>query len=258
MMWERCAELVTEQGTKVVLDAAVTRIERDADGATSVISVTDGVPTRYDCTHVISSMPIGALLRAMDPPPPAHVLDAADALRYRDFMTVALVVPEALAFPDNWIYINDSSVKVGRIQNFGAWSPYLVKDGRTCLGLELFVNEGDEWWTMSDEDLIANGKRELEQIGLVPASEVESGYVVRMPKAYPFYDAHYKENVATLAGWLTEHAPNVHPVGRNGMHRYNNQDHSMYTAMLTVENIFGANHDVWNVNVDAEYHEEKA
>ena len=258
MMWERCAELVTEQGTKVVLDASVTRIERDAGGATSVISVTDGVPTRYDCTHVISSMPIGALLRAMDPPPPAHVLDAADALRYRDFMTVALVVPEELAFPDNWIYINDPSVKVGRIQNFGAWSPYLVKDGRTCLGLELFVNEGDEWWTMSDEDLIANGKRELEQIGLVPASEVESGYVVRMPKAYPFYDAHYKENVATLAGWLTEHAPNVYPVGRNGMHRYNNQDHSMYTAMLTVENIFGANHDVWNVNVDAEYHEEKA
>jgi len=258
MMWERCADLVAEQGTKVVLDASVTRIERAGGRATSVISVTDGVPTRYDCTHVISSMPIGALLRAMDPPPPAHVLDAADALRYRDFMTVALVVPEELAFPDNWIYINDPSVKVGRIQNFGAWSPYLVKDGRTCLGLELFVNEGDEWWTMSDEDLIANGKRELEQIGLVPASQVESGYVVRMPKAYPFYDAHYKENVAVLADWLAEHAPNVHPVGRNGMHRYNNQDHSMYTAMLTVENIFGANHDVWNVNVDAEYHEEKA
>jgi UDP-galactopyranose mutase len=202
-------------------------------------------------------MPISELLRSMDPPPPDHVVEAADSLRYRDFITVALVVPEADGFPDNWIYINDPSVKVGRIQNFGRWSPYLVKDGRTCLGLELFVNEGDEWWTMADADLIENGKRELEQIGLVAAAHVESGYVVRMPKAYPFYDAHYKANVATLASWLEEHTPNVYPVGRNGMHRYNNQDHSMYTAMLSVENIFGAHHDIWSVNVEAEYHEER-
>jgi protoporphyrinogen oxidase len=257
-MWERCTELVTEKGTKVVFDSLVTRIEHADGRATSVTAVTDGVSNRYACTDVISSMPIGALLRAMDPLPPAEILLAADSLRYRDFMTVALVVPEEDGFPDNWIYINDPSVKVGRIQNFGRWSPYLVKDGRTCLGLELFVNEGDEWWTMSDEDLIANGKRELEQIGLVDSSKVEAGYVVRMPKAYPFYDAHYKANVATLASWLTEHTPNVYPVGRNGMHRYNNQDHSMYTAMLTVENIFGADHDVWNVNVEAEYLEEKA
>ena len=133
-----------------------------------------------------------------------------------------------------------------------------MKDGRTCLGLELFVDEGDEWWTKSDEDLVATGKRELEQIGLLDASKVEAGYVVRTPKAYPFYDGHYKENVATLAAWLDEHAPNVYPVGRNGMHRYNNQDHSMFTAMLSVENIFGAHHDVWSVNVEEEYHEEVA
>jgi UDP-galactopyranose mutase len=194
----------------------------------------------------------------MDPPPPASVLEAAASLRYRDFITVALVVPEQDGFPDNWIYVNDVNVKVGRIQNFGRWSPYLVKDGRTCLGLELFVNEGDEWWAMSDADLIANGKRELEQIGLVPASHVEARYVVRMPKAYPFYDAEYREHVATLAAWLEQHTPNVYPVGRNGMHRYNNQDHSMLTAMLSVENIFGAHHDIWSVNVEAEYHEEKA
>jgi protoporphyrinogen oxidase len=258
MMWERCAERVTQMGTKVVLDASVTRVEHHDGQATSIVSTTDGVPTRYECSHVISSMPISALLRAMAPPPPDEVMDAADALRYRDFMTVALVVPEDRAFPDNWIYINDPTVKVGRIQNFGAWSPYLVKDGKTCLGLELFVNEGDEWWTMSDEDLVENGKRELEQIGLVPASDVEAGYVVRMPKAYPFYDAEYKRNVAVLREWLTANVPNVFPVGRNGMHRYNNQDHSMYTAMLSVENVFGADHDVWNVNVEAVYHEEKA
>jgi protoporphyrinogen oxidase len=258
MMWERCTERVTAKGTKVVFDSTVTRIEHAGGRAIAVTAQTDGVPTRYEATHVVSSMPISALLRAMDPPPPPEVLAAADALRYRDFITVALVVPEADGFPDNWIYINDPNVKVGRIQNFGRWSPYLVKDGRTCLGLELFVNEGDEWWTMADEDLIENGKRELEQIGLVDASHVEAGYVVRMPKAYPFYDAQYKENVATLAAWLEAHAPNVYPVGRNGMHRYNNQDHSMLTAMLSVENIFGAHHDIWSVNVEAEYHEEKA
>jgi UDP-galactopyranose mutase len=133
-----------------------------------------------------------------------------------------------------------------------------VKDGRTCLGLEFFVFEGDHMWTKSDEDLIEQGTRELNEIGLLDdPSVVEAGYVVRMPKAYPMYDAAYKDNVDVLAAWLTEHAPNVYPVGRNGMHRYNNQDHSMYTAMLSVENIFGAHHDVWSVNVDAEYHEEK-
>jgi protoporphyrinogen oxidase len=203
-------------------------------------------------------MPIGALLRAMDPAPPADIIAAADALRYRDFITVALVVPESVGFPDNWIYINDKSVEVGRIQNFGQWSPYMVKDGRTCLGLEFFVSEGDHMWTKDDADLVEQGKRELHEIGLLDdPSVVEAGFVVRMPKAYPMYDADYKNNVGRLARWITEHTSNVHPVGRNGMHRYNNQDHSMLTAMLSVENIFGAHHDVWNVNVEEEYHEEK-
>jgi protoporphyrinogen oxidase len=258
MMWERCAEIVTGKGTKVTLDTAVTKIEHRDGRAVAVTAVSGGSTTRYECTDVISSMPIGALLRAMDPPVPADVLTAADALRYRDFITVALVVPEDDGFPDNWIYINDASVEVGRIQNFGRWSPYMVKDGRTCLGLEFFVTEGDDMWTKADADLIEQGKREMHEIGLLAdPSRVEAGYVVRMPKAYPMYDAVYKENVQVLADWLRDHAPNVHPVGRNGMHRYNNQDHSMYTAMLSVENIFGAHHDVWNVNVEEEYHEEK-
>jgi len=255
-MWERCTELVTERGAKVVFDSVVTKIEHADGRAVAVTTDSGGVSNRYECTEVISSMPISALLEAMDPPVPDDVLRAAKSLRYRAHITVGLVVPEEFSFPDNWIYINDANVKVGRVQNFGRWSPYLVKDGRTCLGLELFVNEGDEWWTMSDDDLVESGKRELEQIGLLDASKVEAGYVVRTPKAYPFYDAHYKENVAVLAAWLGEHAPNVYPVGRNGMHRYNNQDHSMYTAMLSVENIFGADHDVWSVNVEEEYHEE--
>jgi UDP-galactopyranose mutase len=145
---------------------------------------------------------------------------------------------------------------VGRIQNFGSWSPYLIKEGRTCLGLEYFVFEGDEDWMMSDADLVARGGRELAILGLSQADKVEAGYVVRMPKAYPVYDHQYKDNVDVLRGWLDQHAPNVHPVGRNGMHKYNNQDHSMYTAMLTVENIVhNAGHDIWSVNVEEEYHE---
>ena len=205
---------------------------------------------------VISSMPISALVRALDPPAPPEVLAAADDLHYRDHITVALVVPKAAGFPDNWVYVHDPSVKMGRIQNFGQWSPYMVKDGSTCLGLEYFVFEGDETWSMPDEELVEMGKREIGLLGLVDPKAVEAGYVVRMPKAYPYYDADYKHNVETLRKWLEVNVPNVHPVGRNGMHRYNNQDHSMYTAMLTVENIMGASHDVWSVNVEEEYHEE--
>jgi protoporphyrinogen oxidase len=257
-MWERCTELVTEKGTKVVYDSLVTRIEHADGRATTVTAECNGVTNRYECTDVISSMPISRLLEAMDPPVPDDVIAAAKALRYRDFMTVALVVPEEFGFQDTWIYIHDPDVEVGRIQNFSSWSPYLVKDGRTCLGLEFFVQEGDEMWTKSDEDLVEQGKRELAHLGLVDPEKVEAGYVVRMPKAYPFYDWVYKDNVAKLRAWLEEHTPNVHPVGRNGMHRYNNQDHSMYTAMLTVENLYGASHDVWSVNVEEEYHEEVA
>jgi protoporphyrinogen oxidase len=200
-------------------------------------------------------MPFTALARAVDPPVPEEVAKAAADLHYRDFLTVALVVPEARGFPDNWIYIHAPEVKVGRIQNFGSWSPYLVKDGRTCLGMEYFVFEGDDLWTCTDDELIALGTKELATIGLVEPSDVEAGYVVRMPKAYPVYDDVYRDNVEVIRAWFDEHAPNVHPVGRNGMHKYNNQDHSMYTAMLTVENIHGAHHDIWSVNVEEEYHE---
>jgi protoporphyrinogen oxidase len=204
-------------------------------------------------------MPFSALVRGMDPPVPDEVRAAADALHYRDFMTVALVVPVDYGFPDTWIYIHDPGVKVGRVQNFGNWSPYMVKEGRTCLGLEFFVNEGDSMWTKRDEDLIEQGKRELHELGLISdPTKVEAGYVVRVPKAYPVYDENYQANVEVLRKWIDVHTPNVFPTGRNGMHKYNNQDHSMLTAMLSVENILGAHHDVWTVNVEAEYHEENA
>jgi protoporphyrinogen oxidase len=255
MMWERCCERVEAAGTKVVLDTSVSSIRVDRGRAVSVTASSDGARTEYPASAVISSMPLSALIAAIDPAPPAEVRAAAGDLTYRDFLTVALVVPAAAGFPDNWIYIHDPDVQVGRIQNFGSWSPHMVKAGQTCLGLEYFVFEGDDTWTKPDEALVSQAKAELGRLGLVEPAQVEAGYVVRMPKAYPYYDVDYKNNVEVIRAWLDRHAANVFPVGRNGMHRYNNQDHSMYTAMLTVENLLGAKHDVWGVNVEEEYHE---
>jgi protoporphyrinogen oxidase len=258
MMWERCREKVEAAGTKVIMETPVTRIRHEGGRATAVVAESDGVTTEYPADHVISSMPFSQLLQAMDPPVPAEVQAAADDLAFRDFLSIALVVPaDKVAWTDNWIYIHAPEVKTMRVQNFGSWSPYMVSEGHNVLGLEYTVTEGDEWWNAPDEQLIETGKKELEQLGLVDAADVSAGYVVRMPKAYPVYDEAYQRNVDTLRRWLETNTPNVHPVGRNGMHRYNNQDHSMYTAMLTVENIVdGADHDIWSVNVEEEYHEE--
>jgi protoporphyrinogen oxidase len=259
MMWERCRDLVIDAGGTIEMQARVTTIHHEDGRAVSVDAIVDGEARHYPADHVVSSMPFPQLLRAMDPPVPDDVAAAADDLRFRDFLTVAVVIPESAGFPDNWIYIHSLDVRpLGRIQNFGSWSPYMVKDGRTCLGLEYFVFEGDEVWTAPDAELVERAKRDLRTLGLLRPELVETGYVVRMPKAYPVYDEFYKENVAVLREWLQKHAPNVHPVGRNGMHKYNNQDHSMYTAMLTVENILGADHDIWTVNVEEEYHEQRA
>jgi len=259
LMWERCAEHVEGLGGQVRFSSPVERIERDDAGATAVVARTPDGPVRVETADVVSSMPISDLVRVLDPPAPAEVRAAAGDLRYRDFLTVALVVPEEFSFPDNWIYIHSPGVKVGRVQNFGSWSPFLVKDGRTCLGLEYFVNEGDETWTADDDELIALATKEIRELGLVTGDVVESGYVVRQPKAYPVYDEHYKRNVEVIRRWLEDAVPNVHPVGRNGMHRYNNADHSMLTAMLTAENVLAGErvHDVWSVNVEEDYHEEQ-
>jgi protoporphyrinogen oxidase len=260
MMWERCAELVTKAGDTIVFGARVVKIKHTNGRATSMEYVHDNGSTGVVAAdHFISTMPFPYLLKAMDPPIPDDVRKAADSIHFRDFLTVALVIPEEDGFPDNWIYIHDKGINVGRIQNFGSWSPFMVKEGKTCLGLEYFVFEGDELWSADDDDLIKLGIKELDMLNLVRPERVETGYVTRMPKAYPYYDPHYKENVQILRDWLEANAPNVHPVGRNGMHKYNNQDHSMLTAMLTVENIaLGANHDIWSVNVEEEYHEEAA
>jgi protoporphyrinogen oxidase len=257
MMWEYARDKVRAAGGRVLMSTPAAAIHHEAGRVTGVTAVVDGERRRLPATSVVSSMPFSELVLAMDPPAPAPVQAAARALRYRDFLTVALIVPKEYGFPDNWIYIHDPGVSVGRIQNFGSWSPFMVKDGKTCLGMEFFVTEGDPLWTMPDDELIALAKRELVTLNLADASRLENGYVVRVPKAYPLYDADYKRHVQTIVDWLARDVRGVYPVGRNGMHKYNNQDHSMFTAMLSVENILGADHDVWAVNVDEEYHEEK-
>lgn len=255
MMWEACAARVRAAGSAIRLNTRVERIRREGGGL--AITIRDALgPSESRCRDLISSMPLPHLVRALDPGPPESVLAAAGDLRHRDFLTVALVVPEEFSFPDNWIYVHAPEVRLSRVQNYGSWSPYLVKAGRTCLGLEYFVNENDDLWRRSDEDLISFATLELERLGLVCPGAVEQGYVVRIADAYPIYDAAYAANVETIRKFLEVEWPQVHPVGRNGLHRYNNQDHSMLTAMLTVENIAErAGHDIWSVNVAAEYHE---
>jgi protoporphyrinogen oxidase len=202
-------------------------------------------------------MPLSALARVLDPAPPAAVLDAASSLRYRDFLTVGLIVERADIFPDTWLYVHAPEVKLGRIQNFKNWSPEMVPDeSQTCLGMEYFCFEGDGLWERRDEDLIALATKELAALGLADGAGVVDGAVVRMPKAYPIYDAAYRGHLDVVRSFL-DGIPNLQTIGRNGMHKYNNQDHSMQTAMLAVENLEGAEHDLWATNTDFDYHEEQ-
>jgi protoporphyrinogen oxidase len=192
----------------------------------------------------------------VSPSPPREVLAAARGLRYRDFLTVALVVDGTDLFPDNWIYIHDPEVRVGRIQNYRSWSPWMVPDpDKACVGLEYFCFAGDDLWTMDDEALVELASLELERLGLAPRVKVERGFAIRVPKAYPIYDADYAGRVQVIRGWL-DGIENLQQVGRNGLHRYNNSDHSMLTAMRAVDNLVaGTQHDIWAVNVESVYHE---
>ena len=254
MMWERCVDLLEKKGYETRMECEVTRIHHE-DGQVRSVTVRDrlGAESTLEGSHFISSMPVRELVHALDPPPPQEILDAAEYLRYRDFITVLLVVDRPDLFPDNWIYIHSPDVKVGRIQNFKNWSPEMVPDPqKTSLGLEYFVQENDDLWSASDADLVELGKRECERLGFFEASEVSDGAVERMQKAYPVYTGEWKEGLATIRAHL-ETLPNLQLVGRNGQHRYNNQDHSMVTAMYAARNIAGANYDVWDVNVDSAY-----
>ncbi len=260
MMWDMAAKKIEAMGGQIFMDTSLERLRWNAAAKHWVVNARsgeDGEVSDITATHVISSAAITDLVGSIDPRPACT--PKADALRYRDFITVALItrIESAKSFPDNWIYIHDPSVKVGRIQNFLSWSPQMAPPGYACLGLEYFCFEGDGVWTSPDADLIELAKREIGRIGLIQPGDVLDAAVVRQPKAYPVYDDAYQANVEAVRAELESKYPTLHLVGRNGMHKYNNQDHAMMTAMLTAENILAGSrkYNTWQVNEDAEYTE---
>jgi protoporphyrinogen oxidase len=260
MLWEACAAKVKDQGGTIEMGRKVTGLHYNEFNRQWVVNHTgpDGETRQEMADHVISSAPMRHLIHGLSPSVTDATKEAASKLRYRDFLTVALVLKDRNQFDDNWIYIHDPGVKVGRIQNFKSWSPEMVPDpSLNCYGLEYFCFEGDGTWNSSDADLIELAKTELAKVGLADPADVLDGCVVRQPKAYPVYDDDYAKHVETIRAELAEKYPNLHLVGRNGMHKYNNQDHAMMTAMLCAQNILAGRpvYDLWAVNQDAEYHE---
>ena len=258
MMWEKFRDRVEEAGGEVRMEQRVRKIHRDdrAIRAVEVENGADGSTYLFKADQFISSMPITALIDNMVPPAPEHVQHAAAKLKYRDFLIVTLILKNKDLFPDNWIYIHSPEVNVGRIQNFRSWSPEMLPDDEhSSIGMEYFCNEGDRLWEMGNAELVKMAEQELRKLNLVGDAEVVDGTVIRQPKAYPVYDHEYQDALVVIRNWL-DNFPNLQLVGRNGMHRYNNQDHSMLTAMLAVKNILGEKHDLWSVNVEQEYHEE--
>jgi len=249
MLWSRMKEIVEQRGVPVILNSPVESIRRQQG---KIVSVQAGGKT-YQGTHFISSIPIRELIQKLHPAAPPPLLAAAKKFHYRDFLTVALMVRGRNLFPDNWIYVHDLAVRAGRVQNYGNWSPEMTPHpDLTCLGVEYFCNVTDPIWKARDTDLIALATREMVQLGLVREHDVIDGSVVRMPKAYPVYDRGYQGGLATVREFLAT-VPNLQLVGRNGMHRYNNQDHSMLTAILAARNVAGAHFDLWNLSVDRDY-----
>jgi protoporphyrinogen oxidase len=257
MMWNTFRRRIEEGGGTVLMNSDVVRVQRTCNRIDRVVVSCNGREEMLTGTDFISSMPVTEFIKKLDPPAPPEVREAADKLRYRDFLTVCLIVNKPELFPDNWVYVHDPQVQIGRIQNFKNWSPDMVPDsGKTCLGLEYFCTEGDALWTRPDADLIELGKREVDRIGLACAADIVDGCVVRVPKSYPVYDSDYRGYLATIRRFV-DRLENFQTIGRNGLHRYNNQDHAMLTGILAVRNLlFGEANDLWSVNTDQEYHEE--
>jgi protoporphyrinogen oxidase len=249
MLWSRMREIVEQRGVQVQLNAPVERIRWEAGNAVSV----QAGRRVWEGSHVISSMPIRELMETLDPQAPESLRALTDRLRYRDFITVALVVRKQDVFPDNWIYLQESRVIAGRVQNYKNWSPEMTPSAdMTCLGVEYFCTESDSIWNRSDVELVRLARGEMAELGLVREEDVVDGAVVRMPKAYPVYDRGYQHCLAAVREFLAT-VPNLQLVGRNGMHRYNNQDHSMLTGILAARNVAGSHFDLWNLSPDQEY-----
>jgi protoporphyrinogen oxidase len=256
MMWQRFQDVIIGHGGQVHLRTEALCLQHTAGHITRVVARQGEHLRSYCSDHVISSLPITHLVARLAPAPPAPVLAAARQLTYRALILVVLIVGREHVMDDNWLYIHHPEVRVGRIQNFKNWSAAMVPDGaKTSLGLEYFCSEGDDLWRYSDSALLCLAQRELVHLRLVTETEIEAGRVIRQPHAYPVYDSHYQRHLETLRDYLGQFA-NLQTIGRNGLHRYNNQDHSMLTGMLAARNIVGERHDVWQVNTERSYYEE--
>ncbi len=257
-MWETCQARVEEHGIPVLLNRRCVAVRHEDWRAKEVVVQWNGSTEAHRVDGVLSSIPLGELIEILEPEAPPEVLDAARRLRYRELVVVALITTEPDPFPDNWIYLHDPGTRAGRVQNFGAWSESMVKPGTSCLGVEYFCFEGDEIWEMPEARAVDLAKGELAQIGLIDPSKVIDGVKVRVPRAYPMYDSGYREAVAVVREYI-DRFQNLKTFGRNGLHRYNNQDHSMWTAILAALNLVdGTTYDVWSVNTEEEYLEEGA
>jgi protoporphyrinogen oxidase len=257
MLWNEVKRQIENNNGEVWLNSTVCSVNREGNRLVSIVVSNNGKQTIIPGTDFISSMPITEVINKLNPPSPVDVIEAANRLHSRDFLTVCLIVDKPHLFDDNWIYIHDPDVRVGRIQNFKNWSPYMVSDfSKTSLGLEYFCNEGDELWNAADSQLIELGKQELEKIGLARYEDILDGCVFRVEKAYPIYDSNYAKNLSKIREF-TDSLENFHTIGRNGLHHYNNQDHAILTGLLAVRNVlFNEKNDLWNVNVEQEYLEE--
>jgi protoporphyrinogen oxidase len=253
-LWEAVRDDVVARGGAVELGRRVVAVHHNGDAA---VSVETAGGTQYEADVFYSTMTLRDLVAQLRPEPPREVRDAARHLRFRDFLTVAVIVDRPELFPDTWIYVHDPQVRVGRIQNYKNWSADMVGDPTvTCLGLEYFCNRGDPLWAMRDDDLVAMAGRELDALGLADAADCRDGCVLRVPDAYPVYDADYLRHRRTIRSWLAERATNVFPAGRGGLHNYNSQDHAMMTGLLSVRNALeGSDFDVWAINTEEEYAE---
>jgi protoporphyrinogen oxidase len=255
-MWEAFAERVEAGGIPIVLEHRCVRIEHEDGVVSRIVFETPVGELEHEVDGVLSSMPLSELVLALEPAPPAEVAAAARRLRYRDLCLVGLVTDDAEPFPDNWIYLHDPGVRAGRVQNFGAWSEGMTQPGRTSLGVEYFCFRGDDVWELDEEAAVELATRELASIGLLDPAAVVGGVRIHVPRAYPMYDSGYGEAVEVLRDYVAGFE-NLVTFGRNGLHRYNNQDHSMWTAVLASLNLLdGADYDVWSVNSEAEYLEE--
>jgi protoporphyrinogen oxidase/predicted dehydrogenase len=255
-MWEALQERVERMRVPVHLNQRCVAIRHDDGRVRSIVVGSNGTIEEHSVDRVLSSIPLNELVLSLVPAPPEHVQAAARRLRYRDFCIVALMTTEEEPFADNWIYLHDPSTRAGRVQNYGAWSDGMVRPGTTCLGVEYFCFRGDDIWEMSDDEAVELAKSELGRIGLIDPDKVFDGVKVLVPNAYPMYDQNYEDAVEIIRGWL-EGFENLQTFGRNGLHRYNNQDHSMWTAILATLNLLDrSSYDVWSVNTEEAYLEE--